>query len=214
MPLMRAFASSCPRGDSTRTTSPSHAQLLSVGGMHLDPCVGRSVLELRGASGLGAGVEVVDGAPRGIAEGVLLPRLLVRRLVLGGEQERPSAGSESPVLHLRALCTCQEVAAISLAEVRLGIEVAVGVETLCAVGMLLVARPLDAAANPELVVGEACVVAGTSPRAFFPGFETSLGVVPPYEGLPVFVPEIHAPGVVQEDVEVALGFAGGLDGLL
>src|SRR5215217_6854048 len=192
----------------------SHAQLLSVGGMHLDPYVGRRVLELRGASGLGTGVEVVDGAPRGIAEGVLLPRLLVRRLVLGGQQERPSAGRKRPVLHLRALRARQEVAAVSLAVVRLCVEVTVGIETLGAVGVLVVTGPLDAAAAHELVVGEASVVAGTSPRAFFPGFETSLGVVPPYEGLSVFVPEIHAPGVVEEDVEVALGFAWRLDGFL
>src|SRR5215212_10748572 len=63
-----------------------HSEALCVRGRELDPRVGRSVLELRGASGLGAGVEVVDGAPSGVGEGVLLIRLLVRRLVLGGQQ--------------------------------------------------------------------------------------------------------------------------------
>src|SRR5215204_3509471 len=118
------------------------------------------------------------------------------------------------MLHLRALRARQEVAAVGLAIVRLGVEVAVCVEALGTVGMLAVARPLYAATAPELVVGEARIVAGTSPRAFFPGLEGGLRVVPLYEGLPVFVPEIHAPGVVQEDVEVALGFAWRLDGLL
>src|SRR5215203_6930625 len=80
--------------------------------------------------------------------------------------------------------------------------------------MLLVARPLDAAAIPELVVGKACIVAGPSPRAFFPGFETSLRVVPPYEGFAVLVPEIQASSVVEEDLKVTLRFARGLDGLL
>src|SRR5215203_2542106 len=80
--------------------------------------------------------------------------------------------------------------------------------------MLLVARPLDAAAIPELVVGKACIVAGPSPRAYFPGFETSLRVVPPYEGFAVLVPEIHASSVVEEDLKVTLRFTRGLDGLL
>src|SRR5215204_7717985 len=118
------------------------------------------------------------------------------------------------MLHLRALRARQEVAAVGLAIVRLGVEVAVGVETLGAVGVLVVARPLDAAAIPELVVGEARIVAGASPRALLPSFEGGLGIVPLYEELPVFVPEIHAPGVVQEDVEIALRLAWGLDGLL
>src|SRR5215203_5960928 len=191
-----------------------HTEALGVRGREFDPDLRCSALELRSASGLGAGVEVVDGAPGGVGEGVLLIRLLVRRLVLGGEQECASGGRESLVLHLRAFRARQEVAAVGLAIVRLGVEVAVGVETLGAVGVLVVTRPLDAAAIPELVVGEARIVAGASPRALLPSFEGGLGIVPLYEELPVFVPEIHAPGVVQEDIEVALGFAGGLDGLL
>src|SRR5215203_3933660 len=191
-----------------------HTEALGVRGREFDPDLRCSALELRGAGGLGAGVEVVDGATGSVGEGVLLIRLLVRRLVLGGEQERPPGGRERPVLHLRALRARQEVAAVGLAVVRLGVEVAVGVEALDAVGMLVVARPLDATAIPELVVGKACVVAGASPRALLPSFEGGLGIVPLYERLPVFVPEIHAPGVVQEDLKVALRLAGGLDGLL
>src|SRR5215203_3163584 len=80
--------------------------------------------------------------------------------------------------------------------------------------MLLVARPLDAATIPELVVGKACIVAGPSPRAFFPGFETSLRIVPTYEGFAVLVPEIHASSVVEEDLKVTLRFTRGLDGVL
>src|SRR5215217_4614055 len=187
----------------------SHAQLLSVGGMHLDPCVGRRALELRSAGGLGAGVEVVDRTAGCIGEGVLLPGLLVRRLVLSSEQERTPGGRKRLVLHLRTLRARQEVAAVGLAVVCLCVEVTVDVEALCALGILVGARPLDAAAIPELVVGNTCIVAGASPRALLPSFEGRLGVVPLYQGLPVFVPEIHAPGVVQEDVEVALGLAGG-----
>jgi hypothetical protein len=159
-------------------------------------------------------VEVVDSAPSGVGEGVLLIRLLVRRLVLGGQQERPPCGRKRLVLHLRVLRARQEVAAVGLAVVRLGVEVTVGVEALGAVGMLVGARPLDAAAAPELAVGDPGVVAGATSRAFLPGLEGGLGVVPLYERLSVFVPEIHVPGVVQEDIEVALGFARGLDGLL
>src|SRR5215203_4277267 len=191
-----------------------HPEAPGVRGREFDPDLRCSILELPGAGGLGAGVEVVDSAPSGVGEGVLLIRLLVRRLVLGGEQECASGGRERFMLHLCALRSRQEVAAVGLAVVRIGVEVAVGVETLGAVGVLLVARPLDAAAIPELVVGEARIVAEASPRALLPSFEGGLGIVPLYEGLPVFVPEIHAPGVVEEDVEVALGFAGGLDGLL
>src|SRR5215211_1506586 len=140
-----------------------HSEVLCVRGRELDPRVGRSVLELRGASGLGAGVEVVDGAPSGVGEGVLLIRLLVRRLVLGGKQECASGGRKRFMFHLRALRARQEVAAEGLAVVRLGVEVAICVEALYAVGMLVVAGPLDAATVPELVVGEASVVTGTSP---------------------------------------------------
>src|SRR5215217_4785240 len=191
-----------------------HTEALSVRGREFDPDLRCSILELRGAGGLGAGVEVVDSAPGGVGEGVFLPRLLVRRLILSGEQERPPGGRESPVLHLCALRACQEVATVGLAVDSLCVEVAVGVEALYAVGMLVVTGPLDAAPVPELVVGEASVVAGATSRAFLPGLEGGLGFVPLYERLPVFVSEIHAPCVVQEDVEVALGFAGRLDGLL
>src|SRR5215207_3560311 len=191
-----------------------HTEALSVRGREFDPDLRCSILELRGAGGLGAGVEVVDSAPSGVGEGVFLPRLLVRRLILGGEQERPPGGRESPVLHLCALRARQEVAAVGLAVVRLCVEVAVGVEALSAVGMLIVAGPLDAAGAPELFVGDPGVVAGATSRAFLPGLEGGLGVVPLYERLPIFVPEIHASGVVEEDVEVALRLAGGLDGLL
>jgi hypothetical protein len=107
-------------------------------------------------------MEVVDGATSGVREGVFIRRLLMRRLILGGQQKRPSGGRESPVLHLRALRTRQEIAAVGLAVVCLGNEVAVGVETLCALGVLVVAGPLDAAASPELIVGDPGVVAGTS----------------------------------------------------
>src|SRR5215216_3289197 len=191
-----------------------HSEALCVRGRELDPDLRRCALELWGAGGLGAGVEVVDSATSGVGEGVLLIRLLVRRLVLGGEQECASGGRERFMLHLRTLRARQEVAAVGFAVVRLGVEVAICEETLGAVGVLLVARPLDAAAIPELVVGEARIVAEASPRALLPSFEGGLGIVPLYQGLPVFVPEIHAPCVVQEDVEVALGFAGGLDGFL
>src|SRR5829696_4554562 len=141
-------------------------------------------------------MEVVDGAPRGVPEGVLFPGLLVRRLVLGSEQGRPPGGRERPVLRLGALRARQEVAAVGLTVVGLGVEVAVGVETLGAVGVLLVARPLDAAAGPELVVRESRIVAGASARALLPSFEGAFGIVPLYEGLPIFVPEIHVPCVV------------------
>src|SRR5215203_434164 len=191
-----------------------HTEALSVRGREFDPDLRCSILELRGAGGLGAGVEVVDSAPSGVGEGVFLPRLLVRRLILGGEQERPPGGRESPVLHLCALRARQEVAAVGLAVVRLCVEVAVGVEALSAVGMLIVAGPLDAAGAPELFVGDPGVVAGATSRAFLPGLEGGLGVVPLYERLPIFVPEIHASGVVEEDVEVALRLTRRLDGLL
>jgi hypothetical protein len=138
----------------------------------------------------------------------------VRRLVLGGAQESTPGGRKRSVLHLRALRARQEVAAVGLAVVRLGIEVTVGIETLGSVGIRPIAGPLDAAAVPEFAVGEARVVAGSTARAFLPGLEGGLGVIPLYEGLAVFVSEIHAPGVVEEDVEVALRFAGRLDGLL
>src|SRR5215211_4066741 len=199
---------SARRLDAHHVTLP-HTEAPGVRGREFDPDVRRRALELRSAGGLGAGVEVVDRTAGCIGEGVLLPGLLVRRLVLSSEQERTPGGRKRLVLHLRTLRARQEVAAVGLAVVRLCVEVAVDVEALCALGILVGARPLDAAAIPELVVGNTCIVAGASPRALLPSFEGRLEVVPLYQGLPVFVPEIHAPGVVQEDVEVALGLAGG-----
>ena len=66
------------------------------------------------------------------------------------------------MLHLRVLRARQEVAAVSLAVVRLCVEVTVGIETLGAVGVLVVTGPLDAAAIPELFVGDPGVVAEAS----------------------------------------------------
>src|ERR687890_284313 len=191
-----------------------HAETLCVRRRELDPGIRRGALKLRDTSGLRAGVEVVDRAAGSVAEGVFLPRLLVRRLVLGGEQERPSGGRLGLVLHFRALRPRQEVAAVGLAVVGLGVEVTLGVETLGAVGVLVVAGPLDTAAISELVVGDPGIVAGPTTRALLPSFEGAFRIVPSYEGLPVFVPEIHASGVVEEDVKVTLRFARGLDGLL
>jgi len=55
---------------------------------------------------------MVDGAPSGVGEGVFFRRHLVRRLVLGGEQERTPGRRESPVLHLCAFRARQEVATV------------------------------------------------------------------------------------------------------
>src|SRR5215217_8171339 len=99
-----------------------HSEALCVRGRELDPDLRCSALELWGAGGLGASVEVVDGATSGVGEGVLLIRLLVRRLVLGAEQECASGGRERFMLHLRVLRARQEVATVGFAVVRLGVE--------------------------------------------------------------------------------------------
>ena len=131
MPLMRAFASSRPRGRlEAHHVALSHAESLGVRSRELDPGVRRGPLELRGAGGFGAGMEVVDRTACGVSERILIAWLLVRWLVLGGEKERPPGGRERPVLRLRALRARQEVTAIGLAVIRLRIEVAVGVEAL------------------------------------------------------------------------------------
>ena len=72
-----------------------------VGGVELDPHVGRGGVELRGAAGLGAGVELVDGPAGGEQQRVLVVGHLRRRLVVGGVQERPPARLLGPVLLAR-----------------------------------------------------------------------------------------------------------------
>jgi hypothetical protein len=106
-----------PRSDRAISPLAKGTQTSRRGHQEADPRVGRRVLELRGAGGLGAGVEVVDGATGGVGEGILLRRFLVRRLVLGGAQQSPPGGCKRSVLHLRALRTRQEVAAVGLAVV-------------------------------------------------------------------------------------------------
>ena len=105
----------------------------------------------------------------------------------------------------------EQVVPVGLAVFCAGVEVGVPVEPLRAVGVLLVAGPLDARAAPELLVGDARVVARTPTGTLLPGLEGLLGVLPLYERLPVLIAEVHAPRVLQKDVEVVLRLTGRLD---
>src|SRR3712207_9439182 len=97
-------------------------------------------------------MKMIDGTARRAGEWVLLPRLLVRRLVFGGEQDRLPGRAHRPVLRLRTLRARQEITAVGLAVIRLGVEAAVLVEALGAARVLFVAGPLDAAIAPEHLV--------------------------------------------------------------
>jgi hypothetical protein len=57
------------------------------------------------------------------------------------------------MLHLRGLGAGEKVGPVALAVFGLGVEVGLGVETLGALRVLLVARPLYPRAAPELLVG-------------------------------------------------------------
>ena len=66
---------------------------------------------------------------------------------------------------------------------------------------------------PELLVGHPAVVARATLGALAPGVEGPFGVGPLDQRGAVPVAEVHPAGVVEEDVEVGPGLAGGLDGL-
>ena len=55
--------------------------------------VGRGVVQGLRPAGLGPGVEVVDDPAGGQPERIVVVGLLVRRLVVGGLEDRPAAGS-------------------------------------------------------------------------------------------------------------------------
>src|SRR6185312_11711607 len=95
-----------------------------------------------------------------------------------------------------------------------GVEVPVDVESLGTSRCIGGARPLDAAAAAEEVVGDAGVVARPAGGTGLPGLERGFGVVPLDQRRAVAVAEVHAPGVLEEDVEVAARFAWRRDGYL
>ena len=87
-----------PRRDSTRTRSPSAmpSRSASAADSSTQASGAACVQRARGA-GLGAGVEVVDGAPGGVAAaGSRRRRFLVRREVLGGLEDGPAARGPWP----------------------------------------------------------------------------------------------------------------------
>ncbi len=188
--------------------------MLGIGSRQLGPDLRRSLLELGSAGGLGPGVEMVDRPPRVQEERVLFVRGLVGRDVVDRLEDRLPERVGSEVLGRFPHGSGEQVLPVRLAVIGIGPEAAIGVEALGTVRVLVVARPLDPRAPPELLVRDAGVIAGTAARALFPGLEGRFGVVPLDQGLTVLVPKIHAPCVVQEDVKIGLGLPGRLDPLL
>src|SRR4029450_10353538 len=132
-------------------------------------------------------------------------------LVVGGLEDRPARRVAGPVLGLGGDGPGEQVVAVVLTDLWVGVEAQIGVEAFSAVGVLVVAGPLDPVVAAQLVVAEARVVAGGALGAGLPGPERSLGLLPADQRLAVAVAEVHPGGVVQEDVEVAAGLAGRVD---
>src|SRR3954451_3605051 len=112
-------------------------------------------------------------------------RRLVRRMVMGGSQDRPAGGADVGAVLTLARRAGGTVVPIVLAVVRVGVEAVVGVEASRAVGCLGGARPLDSGAAAEPVVRQAAVVAGPAPGCLLEGVEALLGRTPPDQRLTV-----------------------------
>src|SRR3954471_9184346 len=85
-----------------------------------------------------------------------------------------------------------DVVAKALADIGRGAEHVVRVEPLGAVGMLVVAGPLDARPARELLIGDAAVIAQPALRAHAPVVESALGIAPLDERGTVLVAQVHA----------------------
>ncbi len=185
-----------------------------LGRGELDPHVGGCGVQLGDASGLRAGVEVVESTSGGELEGILRGRGFVRRKVLGRLDHRLSLRIRPLVLDPGRGGSRDDVLSVAFAQRGVGPHEPLGVKAFRSSGRGGRAGPLDAAGLPESLIGEAGVVAGPSGAALLPRFEGGFGVVPGHEWSSVPVVKFHAPGVVEKDVEVGARPAGRLDGFL
>src|SRR5207248_11277114 len=119
-------------------------------------------------------VPVVGGAARREEEGIVVVRLLVRRHVMAGLENRAAVRLQLGMVLSFVGGAGQQVVAVVLAVPGVGVEVVVCVEPLAAVGVLVGAGPLDAAAAAQLRVGEAGIVAGAAVRHQLEGVEALL----------------------------------------
>jgi hypothetical protein len=88
------------------------------------------------------------------------------------------------------------------------------VKPLHSLRVLLVTRPLNPAPARQLLVAQPAVVARPSLRRLPPVLERASGVLPVNERVAVLVLESHSGGVVDKDLKVGSGLAGGLDGFV
>src|SRR5205823_12515212 len=111
---------------------------------HLDPRVGGGGLQLPRPSGLGPGVEVIDGPSGREPQRELVRRLFGRRAVVNRLEDRPASRIGGAVLLLGDGTAGNEVVAERFAPVGRGLEEPVRVEPRLAFRAVVVARPLDA----------------------------------------------------------------------
>ncbi len=139
---------------------------------------------------------------------------LRRRKVRGVPQERAAVGLRRAVPLRSDRRAGDEVMPEALAHLRVGGKHAVGVEPVTPVGVFLVARPRDSRSRPELRVGQSGVVTQPAAGALLPRLESALRIAPPDQRTALVVPQVHPPGVVQEDVQIAARRTGWVDGLV
>ena len=108
---------------------------------------------------------------------------------------------------------CEFVSGVQILLERFGLagmrrEVPVAVQPHGAIGILVVARPLEAAGRAELVVGHAGIVRNAAARHFTPFVERLLRCRERNRRIFVHVAQIHTSRDLDEDVKVRPSFAG------
>ncbi len=191
-----------------------HTEPVRVRTGQLDPGTRCRLVQGTGPCGLGPGVELVHRAPAHAGERPLGRGNLRGRDVRGVPQERAAVRLRRAVPLGSDRRAGDEVVPEALAHLRVGGEHAVGVQPVTPVGVLLVARPRDSRSRPEFRVRQSCVVTQPAAGALLPRLEGALRIAPPDQRTALVVPQVHPPGVVQEDVQIAARRTGWVDGLV
>src|SRR6185437_13989118 len=133
--------------------------------------------------------------------------------ILGGSEEGSCVRIERSVLRFAHRRPRHQVLAEGLAVSGRTEERTLFVQAFGAVGVLLVARPLDAAPISQELVGDPRVVARSPSGAFLPSGKGLLRSRPSNERSPVLVLERHASGEVEKDVQIGARIARWVDRL-
>src|SRR4051812_37369311 len=169
---------------------------LGISCRDLDPYRRRRIIEPLRTTRLRTGVEVIHRAAGGANQRISLTGRLGWFAERGRLEERPAVRTGCLELLRRRAPSSQQIVAVVLAVGRLSRELGVGVEAVGAVRVFVGARPGDAAATAQPLVGQPGVVAGPTAAAVLPRLERLLRRGPADQRLPVPITEVHPPGIV------------------